>query len=287
MAMINYFSKYLVPLVYMIPAIIAFYIGFLLRKRLVRVTGGINYPRILFFLCMAEGVHNSYYFVATLLRNTNDILYETMMLPFPWLFVQGIIALSFVVFGFHFIRERDIELGDVREISEAARRYRELSLTDPLTNLNNIRSLKESIEKEKKRSAGKECPFTIMMIDLDQFKAYNDRNGHQAGDRLLAGVANAIRDSLRDHVDISYRYGGDEFLILFPETALGDAEAVAGRFTDSIKLISSEAITLSIGLVEIWPESSLTAEEIIQLADRVLYRAKKSGGNRVSLFTTS
>ncbi|MEW6109803.1 MAG: GGDEF domain-containing protein [Nitrospirota bacterium] len=273
---------YFVPIVYVVPAITAFYIGLILRGKSRQNVKGINYIRLFYYLCMAEGLHNSYYFIAASARIFDKGIYESMMMPLPWLFAQGIITITFLMFGLYFIRNRDIEIGDIRHITETADLFRELAYIDPLTNLNNRRSLEDIMEKEKKRAARVFRPFTLMMLDMDGFKIYNDSHGHQLGDRLLSGVADVIKKNLRVELDIPFRYGGDEFFIILPETILGEAREIGERLNNSVKSISDGRITLSIGLLEISPECRMNTDEMIRLVDIIMYSAKKAGGNRVS-----
>ncbi len=277
--MINYYIIYLVPLAYIVPAVIAFYVGFLLRKKSSRTH---RLARMFFYLCLAQGIHNTYYFIATLFRNYDTNIFETMMLPVPWLLIQGIIAIVFLFIGFVFIRERDIEIGDIRIIKENADKFKELALIDPLTNLNNRRSLDDKLEKEKIRADRMLRPFTLMMIDLDGFKKYNDNHGHHSGDQLLVSIANVIKTNLRDHIDISFRYGGDEFFVIMPETVLSEARQIAHRLNESIKSQTNEIITSSIGLLEVSPDCLMKPYEMIRLTDIIMYSAKKEGGNQIS-----
>lgn len=279
--MLNYYSQYLVPFLYLVPAFMAFAIGMILRKRTLADTKGINYVRLLYYICLAEGVHNSYYFFATLLRVFDEGIYEAMMLPLPWLLAQGVITVTFLAFGIYFLSHRDLELGNIKDIREKADHFRELAFIDPLTNLNNRRTLDEMLEKEKRRASRMYRPFIIMMFDLDGFKQYNDNYGHQNGDVLLSRVADAVRTNLRIEIDLAFRYGGDEFFVILPETVLSEARIIAERLNDSIKRLSDGKITLSIGLLEISPDCRMKPGEMIRLADVVMYRAKKDGGNQI------
>lgn len=279
--MLNYYSQYLVPLLYLIPALLAFAIGMVLRKRISTDTKGINYVRLLYYICLAEGVHNAYYFMATLLRIFDVTIYESMMLPLPWLLAQGIIAGTFLLFGIYFLKRRDLDIGDIRDIKETADKFRVMAFIDPLTNLKNRRTLDEILEKEKVRASRMYRPFILMMFDLDGFKQYNDAHGHQGGDRMLMQVSDSIRANLRLEIDVAFRFGGDEFFVILPETVLSEARVIAERLNDSIKKLSQGKISLSIGLVEISPDCRMKPEEMVKLADIVMYRAKKDGGNQI------
>lgn len=277
--------KFLVPVVYLIPAFIAFFVGFELRKRIGQSVSGTSYLKMLYYLCLAEGVHNTYYFIATLFRNFNEQTYEALMMPFPWLMAQGIIALTFVAFGIYFLKERNIELGDIRAEKEKANRYRELAAVDSLTGLRNRRTFAELLEQERRRGLRMQRPVTLAMLDLDGFKELNDTQGHQEGDKMLITVASHIKSGLRQEIDIPFRYGGDEFLIILPETDIHAAYTIAERMKNGIKSASEGRITLSIGLLEITPKSLLKPEELVQCADKAMYTAKKGGGDRIFSFS--
>jgi diguanylate cyclase (GGDEF)-like protein len=273
--------KFLVPFVYLVPAFIAFYVGFELRKRSVRAASGITYLKMLYFLCLAEGIHNTYYFFATLFRNFDEQIYETMMKPFPWLMAQGIIAVTFIAFGIYFLKERHVELGDIRAEKETADRFRELATVDSLTGLKNRRTFAELLEQERTRGLRTQRPLTLAMLDLDGFKEFNDTQGHQAGDKMLEAVAGHIKSGLRQGIDIPFRYGGDEFFIILPETDVQAAYIIAERMKNEIKSATGGRITLSIGLLEITPHSLLKPDELVQCADKAMYNAKKRGGDRI------
>jgi diguanylate cyclase (GGDEF)-like protein len=277
--------KFLVPFVYLIPALIAFYVGFELRKRIGRPVSGTSYLKMLYYLCLAEGVHNTYYFIATLFRNFNAQIYENLMMPVPWLMAQGIIAVTFVAFGVYFLKERNIELGDIRAEQETAKRYRELATFDSLTGLRNRRTFAELLEQERRRGLRTQRPLTLAMLDLDGFKEFNDTQGHQEGDKMLITVAGHIQSGLRQEIDIPFRYGGDEFFIILPETDAQQAYAIAERMKNGIKSASEGRITLSIGLLEITPRSLLKPDELVQCADKAMYTAKKGGGDRIFSFS--
>lgn len=167
-----------------------------------------------------------------------------------------------------------------------ANQFQLMSITDPLTGLHNRRYMEARLSEELNRSKRYEFPMSFMMIDIDDFKLYNDRNGHQAGDRALEITAQCLRSTLRK-ADVASRYGGEEFTILLPQTTLKEAGAIADRLRRQImatKFPHGEsqpmgAVTVSIGLSSL--SSSLdSVEAIIRAADRALYHAKSHGKNR-------
>jgi diguanylate cyclase (GGDEF)-like protein len=169
---------------------------------------------------------------------------------------------------------------------QRANQFQVMSITDPLTGLHNRRYLEARLTEELSRSKRYDYPLSFMMIDIDDFKHYNDRNGHQAGDRALEITAQCLRSALRK-VDVASRYGGEEFSILLPQTNLQEAGVIADRIRRKINSTSFEhgksqplaAVTVSIGLSAFSPALD-SAEAIVRAADRALYHAKRHGKNR-------
>ncbi len=163
---------------------------------------------------------------------------------------------------------------------------KELSNTDPLTQLFNRRYMMEVLDKEIQRTARKGSPLSLIIIDIDHFKKVNDLYGHQQGDVVLVNVSNLIKKHLRSY-DVAARYGGEEFVAVLPETPLEEAMAVAERVRVAIQQLSFSnklmtlKITISLG-VATFPMTGLdTIDDIIRTADEALYRAKSEGRNRV------
>jgi diguanylate cyclase (GGDEF)-like protein len=165
-------------------------------------------------------------------------------------------------------------------------RYADMASTDGLTGLLNHRRSQELLREEFARAGRYRRPLAVLMVDVDSFKLFNDTYGHPQGDVLLTSVARIIRQSVRtvDHVG---RYGGEEFIVILPETNHREACALAERIR---KAVYQEEFptgsggmthkTVSIG-VAAYPEDGLTAAELVQIADDALYRAKRAGRNRV------
>jgi diguanylate cyclase (GGDEF)-like protein/putative nucleotidyltransferase with HDIG domain len=156
--------------------------------------------------------------------------------------------------------------------------------TDGLTELYNHRQFHDRIDQEIARSSRFGTTFSLIMLDVDLFKAYNDIHGHLAGDEILRRIALSIRTSIRS-LDTAFRYGGEEFAIILPEAQLSDAYKVAERIRKTIaSKTSSRAtpITASLGIAN-WPVDGVTKAEIISRADAALYRAKHTGRNRTCL----
>ncbi|MBE9482095.1 MAG: diguanylate cyclase, partial [Chloroflexi bacterium] len=156
--------------------------------------------------------------------------------------------------------------------------------TDGLTGLYNHRHFHRCLEQEIARGSRFGTISSLIMLDVDHFKVYNDTYGHLAGDEVLRKIANYINDSIRT-IDIAFRYGGEEFTIILPEAHLEDGFKVAERIRKIIesKMASSPMpITVSLGVAN-WPSDGLMREEIIACADTALYRAKQTGRNRTCL----
>jgi diguanylate cyclase (GGDEF)-like protein len=179
---------------------------------------------------------------------------------------------------------------DRAEWREKAAQFQLMSITDPLTGMLNRRYLEERLLEELNRSKRYAYEMSFMMIDIDDFKVYNDRNGHQAGDLALELTAQCLKSALRS-ADVASRYGGEEFCILLPQTAPGEARIIADRIRRRVERThyphSTDqplgAVTVSIGLSAFSARIDQPAT-IIRAADRALYLAKHRGKNRVESF---
>ncbi|MBI4346638.1 MAG: diguanylate cyclase [Elusimicrobia bacterium] len=160
---------------------------------------------------------------------------------------------------------------DITERVALERRLRELSITDSLTGLYNQRHLKERAESEVQRARRQKEPFSILLMDIDDFKATNDRFGHLEGDRVLRHAAEAIRRSIRKDVDVAFRYGGDEFVVLLPGSGPAKAEIVARRI--QLAALPSPAVGLSIGIASLRGKDNF--EALLRRADARMYQIKR------------
>ncbi len=190
--------------------------------------------------------------------------------------------------------EREIGLleqvaGQLATAIENFRLYEQLqkqAITDSLTELFNRRYFEQRLEEEIARYSRYYIPFSVIISDLDSFKAYNDSHGHRAGDELLKEIAQIIKDSVRK-ADLCFRYGGDEFALILPKTTPENSYQIAER----IRLKVAEEmthrnipVTISLGVAS-FPADGTTGEEIVRAADTALYHAKQTGGNQVKLFS--
>ncbi|MDW7652307.1 MAG: diguanylate cyclase [Bacillota bacterium] len=159
-----------------------------------------------------------------------------------------------------------------------------LSVTDELTGCGNRRMLRQEMDRELPRADRYGRTLGVLMIDIDNFKEINDTFGHLPGDEILVALAELIRQNVRD-IDICIRYGGEEFLVILPETNLEGTVAVAEKIRRIVEEKSFKAgseklrITVSIGIA-VYPQHAAEKNELIRLADEALYRAKQAGRNR-------
>ncbi|RQZ16756.1 GGDEF domain-containing protein [Burkholderia sp. Bp9031] len=164
-----------------------------------------------------------------------------------------------------------------------------LARIDGLTGLDNRRTFGEVLEQEWHRARRARSVFSLLFVDIDRFKAYNDTYGHQAGDDALAAVARCIGENIRLPNDRAARYGGEEFVILLPDTSPANAALIAERIRTAIsdlmiEHVSSEFghVTASIGLASWTPEQDVEVGAVIKAADEALYHAKAIGRNKVT-----
>lgn len=175
-----------------------------------------------------------------------------------------------------------------RRREDAERRLAVLAATDPLTGLANRRQFDETIAREWARGRRVKAPLSLLMIDADHFKAYNDTKGHQAGDALLSEMARCVAAVIKRPADIAARYGGEEFAILLPNTPVHGAREVAALLQAAIAQIDAVhpdepggKPTVSIGIACLVPRADDEQATLIRAADAALYEAKNKGRNCV------
>jgi diguanylate cyclase (GGDEF)-like protein len=163
--------------------------------------------------------------------------------------------------------------GLVRRVEEQAAELARVAHTDALTGVPNRRGWDEQLAIELARAARSGEPVSVALLDLDSFKAYNDSEGHPAGDRLLRGATAAWRAELRS-MDVLARYGGEEFGLVLP----GCGVAAAAPIVDRLRALTPDRQSTSAGVVA-W-DGTETAEALVDRADRALYAAKRAGRDR-------
>jgi diguanylate cyclase (GGDEF)-like protein len=167
------------------------------------------------------------------------------------------------------------------------KRTKLMAITDSLTGLHNHRYFKQYFKQEMGRAKRYHKPFSIIMMDVDDFKSFNDSFGHSVGDDLLAILGNVIMETVRG-VDVAFRYGGEEFIVLLPETRLDKAVLAAERLREAVqrgtsnKLAgpASRGVTVSVGVAS-YPENADKMDELFNIVDSLLYQAKRCGKNKV------
>jgi diguanylate cyclase (GGDEF)-like protein/putative nucleotidyltransferase with HDIG domain len=171
------------------------------------------------------------------------------------------------------------------ENSRLYARAEQMARSDALTGLLNRRSMDELVASEVNRHSRYGGIFSIIILDLDSLKAYNDNYGHPAGDEILKKVGTILKTSIRN-IDQAFRYGGDEFALLLPQTDGSDACKIAERVRNRIAMVSGKnviPVTASLGIA-CWPTDGIGAPEVIAAADSALLQAKRNGGNRSQLY---
>jgi len=185
--------------------------------------------------------------------------------------------------AFRFLRESQ------QKLAAANVELQKLAALDPLTGIANRRRFDETLVLEWQRGQREKTPLSLLMVDVDHFKHYNDSYGHPAGDLALKKVAAVLTENLKRPADLVTRYGGEEFAIILPETDSAGAMSVAKdclRHLENLKIENTKAtphrlLTMSIGVHTIVPHKPSTWQELVAAADRALYAAKAEGRNRV------
>ncbi len=160
--------------------------------------------------------------------------------------------------------------------------YQEMATVDGLTAVYNRRHLDEILPHEIERAKRYRQPLSLLMIDIDDFKKYNDTYGHPAGDKLLKALCQLLLGALRT-TDMVFRYGGEEFVVLLLHTFKQEAFEVAKRLLNLEK--QELPITVSIGLSHLLDDGVLSKDDLIEQVDKALYQAKQSGKNQICLYS--
>lgn len=176
-----------------------------------------------------------------------------------------------------------------RHLQSANRSLQQMSQIDPLTGVANRRRLEEALDLEWRRLARSGQPLSLLLCDVDCFKAYNDGLGHIEGDRCLQRIAAVLRDSIQRAGDLVARYGGEEFLVVLSGTDLAGAAKVAEQARERLAALAIEhprstvgpVVTLSVGVATVVPSGEPAPAHLVAEADRALYRAKQEGRDRV------
>ncbi len=189
-------------------------------------------------------------------------------------------------------KEAEEELKRVNEkLIEANKKLEHLANYDVLTEVANRRNFMDTFEKEWKRSRRNKLPLSLIMIDVDFFKAYNDNYGHQAGDECLKNIAPLLQEVLTRPGDMVARYGGEEFVVILPETNLEGTILIAEKLRSKVESAKiphdlstiSDYVTVSLGTATTIPNIRKKPDSLIAAADKALYKAKRNGRNRIEV----
>jgi diguanylate cyclase (GGDEF)-like protein len=180
-------------------------------------------------------------------------------------------------------------LRDMTDEKTAQAALEQLATRDGLTGLANRRCFDNTLQAEWARAMRQQQPLSLLMVDVDNFKAYNDANGHLGGDECLKRIATAVASEMRTN-DLVARYGGEEFAVILPNQSLKGAACVAERIRTRVeqlqvpnRLALGEHVTVSVGAATALASPDHSANELVAIADAALYRAKHMGRNRISL----
>lgn len=184
---------------------------------------------------------------------------------------------------------------EINKRKKTENKLRELSIKDGLTGIFNRRHFDQVLETDLRSALRISKPISLILIDIDYFKAYNDRYGHLDGDICLQKVAKAVKESANRPNDLAFRYGGEEFAVILPSTDLDGAIVMAKTIQKNVQKLNIpheestidniHLVTVSSGVATLIPESGTTPSDIIQQADDALYQAKSDGRNRVVIFS--
>lgn len=191
-------------------------------------------------------------------------------------------------------REEDLMVLNKR-LAEMNLELERLAVTDSLTGLANRRSFNNFLSREWLREQREQQPFSVIMIDIDHFKKYNDAYGHLEGDVCLQKVSWALQSALSRPGDLLARYGGEEFVAILPHTDISGAAELAAAFHRHVQKLAlphgdspvSSIVTISIGIASVIPNQKLSPSQVVAMADDALYRAKQAGRNQSMIAESS
>ncbi|GFP74181.1 GGDEF domain-containing response regulator [Clostridium fungisolvens] len=183
----------------------------------------------------------------------------------------------------------ELKIKELTKLQQDNHKLQNLSTTDGLTGIPNRRAFDNYLSMTLRNCERSKKPASLIMADIDFFKAYNDNYGHLKGDDCLIQVANSIISSVNRPLDFAARYGGEEFAVILPETTAEQAKVIAENIIEDLKELElkheyssvSQFVTLSLGVSEIVPDEVYSMDSFIENADKALYRAKKNGRNQV------
>ena len=191
------------------------------------------------------------------------------------------------------INDVSIAVRKEQALRKQAEQLRSIAYMDALTGIPNRRRLDEYLQDEIRRAARSDSPLSVIMLDVDQFKQYNDNYGHQAGDFCLQRISHALKAALQRPADLVARYGGEEFAIILPDTPLAGAKLIAENLFKHIMNLAipheassvSNYITLSMGVTGLQSKTHISGSILLSQADQALHQSKHDGRNRLTVFS--
>jgi diguanylate cyclase (GGDEF)-like protein len=179
----------------------------------------------------------------------------------------------------------------LEELRKANDILRHASAIDGLTGLANRQSFDECLDREWRRAVREQRPISLIMLDIDHFKLFNDNYGHQGGDDCLKKVARVIAGSVNRPADLAARYGGEEFMVVLPDTDIRGATEIAEKLRIEVEVLgvphafsaTASVVTISVGVASLVPGQHMDASYLVKLVDTMLYAAKNGGRNRVKI----
>ncbi|MGQ9609900.1 MAG: GGDEF domain-containing protein [bacterium] len=166
-------------------------------------------------------------------------------------------------------------------LEKRIKELQELCITDALTGIYNWRHFRDRLDYEVARNKRQKHPLSLIFFDVDNLKAYNDKYGHSGGNEILKAIAHIITWSIRKDVDSAYRFGGDEFAIILPETNSKQAVEVVNRIIKKLSESDLCDIILSFGIAEL--ESDIDADTLLKRADEAMYISKQDPNNKIHI----
>ncbi len=244
------------------------------QRYMINDVGGRNWQLV---VAPSEGFMN---------ERKSDLAYVVMM--------AGLLITGLVAAYLRMLSKRSFEIETVAEernhaLQQANKKLAHLSQTDGLTQIANRRFFDESFIQEWKRTKREQQPISLVLFDLDFFKQYNDQYGHLQGDECLRNIAELVSSVINRPGDLFARFGGEEFILLLPNTPESGALKIANQCRELVESLSvphhkssiSDVVTISVGVCSLVPEKGVTENDMLDLTDQALYCAKDRGRNQV------
>lgn len=269
-------------IVFVIPITLA---GLLLTRRSLMLTTGLSMAIVL-GIDVWEHVEAAW--LGRTLASTTVI--DVVVLRF--VLVMGLLAFLLERFGRMRAEALALQVAErTRQLEQANHQLLRLSYLDQLTGIANRRQFDTTLEWEWRRADRTASPLSLILIDIDFFKRFNDAYGHQRGDRCLQDVAQTLRHTVQRTSDVVARYGGEEFAVILPGSDVASAVALAEKLRESVRARAiphahssiAPVVTISLGIATITPTAQDTSGDLIALADQALYDAKHAGRDRYAL----